>query len=108
MDKAYIARKLKAARDLISQEGAWTQGNCARDTNGNSVSCHSDEATCFCMIGAIVHVAPDSWPTLSGALYGSDEALIDNGIAAWNDTPDRTQAEVVAMFDKAIEIAGAA
>jgi hypothetical protein len=107
MDKAQKIAKLKEARELISQEGAWTQGYSARDANGDVANCLSEEATCFCMIGAIARVDPVGWPTLRGALYRGDEALMEHGIAAWNDMSGRTQEEVVAMFDRAIEIAEA-
>jgi hypothetical protein len=47
---------LKAARQLISDPAKWTQGEFARDVDGNEVKAWSEDATCFCAYGAIQRV----------------------------------------------------
>lgn len=56
----------------------------------------------FDMIGAIV-ASMDPGKHFESVYYGPMEHVIPaHNISVWNDTPGRTQDEVVAMFDKAI------
>ena len=94
------AEHLRAARALLTPEGAWTQGTFARCENGNSIYLKDENAVCWCAMGAI-------W------FYGySSKAemflrnIVEN-ITTWSDSPNMTQAEVLAAFDKAIELAEA-
>ncbi len=98
---------LRAARELVAR--GWTQGTPARDTSGDCVSPRSPAAVCWCALGAIAAssgtpawaVPPEVRSALALALPG------DWGkcrIAMWNDHPLRTQAEAVAVFDRAAEI----
>lgn len=100
-----VKQTLIAARALI--EKGWTQDAYARDADGAACSVNDDRATCFCMNGAVMRVA---------GIYRENDALMvftALGSAAgvtryshhWNDAPGRTQAEVLALFDKAIEAA---
>jgi hypothetical protein len=68
---------LGLARDSLSRPGGWCQG-------GESID------------GALWH---DAYGRLRQALpdgYGS--------VAAYNDTPGRTQADIVSLFDRAIKL----
>ncbi len=92
---------LKAARQLISDPAKWTQGELARDADGNETNPNYDSATCFCAHGAIQYFTKDE--TLSEA----DRLLIavcsdehDCYVEEFNDT--HTHAEVLALFDAAI------
>lgn len=97
---------LRKARELIARPGGWTQGASARDARGGVVSIAKDTATCFCTLGSLGAAA-----AVTGFLYWSardafrlaNEEAMEVGIALWNDAPERTQADVVAAFDKAIE-----
>ena len=93
--------KLRAARALIAAPGGWTQGASARDSNGRAIVSHSPSAVCFCSGGALFRV--------NGHYLENREALrramnCDN-LVDWNDVLGRTQAEVVAAFDRAIALA---
>lgn len=102
-DTATVLRK---ARDLLTPDGAWMQG------------AYSDpERRCFCLAGAINIAAagrPDAeldgpasiarrvvWDVLAD---GRPKAISPAPIE-WNDTPGRTQAEVLALLDRAIAAA---
>ena len=93
---------LRAAREKISAPGAWTQRITARNALGQSTQSRSSDAVCWCARGALWAVSDDSdspveWLT----------AAADVGLIYFNDTPGRTQAEVLAVFDKAIALAEA-
>ena len=85
---------LKRARELISQPGKWHQGE-FRSADWSRV----------CALGAIL----DSSPGISDDLYNDAAwALVYvlprgyNCPATYNDAPGRTQAEIVALFNRAI------
>lgn len=101
---AEIADKLAEARKLI--ESGWTQGAFARDKSGQHLDeFTSREAVYFCAWGAIKRAC------LSGKYHHTivffDQALGISNIAEWNDTPRRTQAEVIEAFKRAEELARA-
>lgn len=98
-----VADKLREARALI--ERGWTQGWFARTAAGNDCWYSAKEASCWCVTGALFRVAISVRE--ESRLAGTFLAAIDttDGIAGWNDVPDRTQAEVLAAFDRAIELA---
>jgi hypothetical protein len=91
---------LKAARALITPEGAWTTGDLARNFKGEAVNSRSPHAVCWCMSGAV----------RTASFYTSDwvagiDALgkvMSCSVPKFNDAPGRTQAEVLAKFDEAI------
>lgn len=86
----------------------WTQGAYARMSNevddGGKVPVDSPLATCWCIMGAVFAVTPAGVPYRM-ALDKLKEA---NGwedtsnIIQWNDDPDRTQEQVLELFDKVI------
>jgi hypothetical protein len=103
-----IADILDRAADLIEPEGAWIQGRLSNsgDTRG--------KATCFCVVGAIYAAAGEddekaadhARDVLAQTLgYADDnpspEFAGDTPVVAWNDTPKRKQAEVVAKLREA-------
>ncbi|MFA6031846.1 MAG: hypothetical protein WC889_02965, partial [Myxococcota bacterium] len=58
MSDLSVADVLERAADLIEPEGAWTQGESARDANGKPLKQGSDHnAVCWCVLGAIGKVA---------------------------------------------------
>lgn len=95
---------LVAARALI--ERGWTQRAAARNEAGLPVSYRSETATCWCLSGA-----------LRVSSNGSDQRWLDvlafmrtmtprHSVVAFNDDPDTSQSDVLALFDRAIERAG--
>lgn len=97
---------LIAARALIEAPERWTKGEFARNKEGEKCHANSDAASCYCMEGAILSQS-GKWPLKARAcaiLRASLASAIT--IPVWNDAPERTHAEVLAAFDRAIELAG--
>lgn len=100
---------LRAARELLTPEGAWTQGVAARDAAGNEVQSNSPDAVCFCSYGALWHVAGIKNDAvdlcellLSDVIEGrTGEPFIDH----WNDAEGRKHEEVLSVFDAALYMA---
>ena len=98
---------LKAAKAVIANPENWTQGWYYKYKNGTSCKRYED-AECFCSLGALrkVNDCYDDY-YLNGTLY-LDLALETLNVKAgsvfiFNDT--HSHAEVMALFDKAIELA---
>ncbi len=92
---------LERARRRIAS--GWTQEVAARDVSGKPVSYDAIEATRWCAIAA-VWVDGDKCAAnfLREALK---KRRVGKDIATWNDAPGRKRAEVVKLFDDAIELA---
>jgi hypothetical protein len=102
-----IAEKLVEARKLI--ERGWTRKVYARTKSGKETTLTRKSATCFCAMGAIGRVFDDDDPNFyTPGMRFLAAAIGTDPIYEWNDAPGRTQAEVLAAFDKAIELARAA
>jgi hypothetical protein len=91
-----VADKLREARALV--ERGWCQ-HVFDQTHGDQ--------QLFCAVGAIVRVtrAVSCYLDVVGTLRQAVDPR--GGLYGWNDAPERTQAEVLAAFDKAIELAEA-
>jgi hypothetical protein len=102
-----VAEKLRAARALI--ERGWTQGAPARTKGGVPVWGGESSAVCWCVVSAMCRATPDGQTALLSVPLRKTIGLSDNGggLTEWNDAPERTQAEVLAAFDRAIELAEA-
>lgn len=95
---------LKKARKLLSKPEKWTQGWYYKDSNGQDVYDDMDEAVCFCAMGAIERSSNAQVEVESKALLLLKNAVrVD--VAAWNDAPRRTHAQILRGFDKAIKLA---
>jgi hypothetical protein len=101
-----VVRILRQAKDLIGTPERWTRYSAAIDADGNTCSITSSLAVSWCAFGAVTKIgkeADDSYRSrailcldaAAGRAYGSAPALNDNA----------SHAEVMAMFDRAIEIA---
>ena len=92
---------LNAAADLIERTG-WTQGEFAKDADGDPVSATSPFANCFCMFGAIYRVTAEVSPRGSIMADLAEEILAErvgyDHFSKWNDHPDRTKEEVIAAL----------
>ena len=93
--RAVIERALELVRK------GWTQRANARDASGNAVSPIGTEACCWCLDGALL-VASDSALEYLQASISVSEALGGKGYIGWNDTPGRTQDEVVSLLERLI------
>ncbi|MGI4744926.1 MAG: DUF6197 family protein [Janthinobacterium lividum] len=97
-----VAEVLDAAADLLTSEGAWTQGAQARRADGKQVMADGPNAVCWCLIGATEAADPEYFGTdADRVLYH----LLGVDIVEWNDAPGRTQAEVVAKLREAATLA---
>lgn len=96
---------LIAARELISAPERWTQGVHARDVSGDVAT--RTTAVCWCGFGAVWEVVETPFSDLSDEC----ERLLDRAVGCpyvdWQDSFECTHAEVLAAFDKAIELARA-
>lgn len=88
---------LIAARKLINKPIKWGRGRRGTDRPLN---------TC-CTAEAIENAAPfgsPGWANLRLAAYRAVGNVVHReSLVSWNDEPDRTHAEVLAAFDRAIE-----
>ena len=99
-------QQLIEAKALIQDKKNWTRGAYARDSQGFQVRPRSSFATCFCSVGALLHVAGAedeastalAEPLRMAALrlgWGTAEALNDNDTLGHD--------KVMLMFKKVIE-----
>jgi len=94
-------------RGLERIRRGWCQGALSRDANG--IDCCDIQETgppmSWCMIGAVAGQVNECSILFHKAI---DEIFADEclgGIDSWNDEPGRTQSEVIAVFERAIELA---
>lgn len=97
--------QLHEVRELLAR--GWCQGAYAKTDRGRPIGPNETPATCFCLTGACIRVVGDG-PGMSGFLAHLRETLELRGweyhsIPIWNDSPGRTQAEVLALVDETIE-----
>lgn len=101
MSAADTIAGLRAARALI--EKGWTQRTYARDANGNVVEETDGGAVAFCAAGACWAVSSREARDALRRQVGLETNTPDwPSISAFNDAPDRTQQDVLALFDRTI------
>jgi hypothetical protein len=88
-----VVKNLKAAKVLIDTPEKWGKGSLQPADN------------CFCAIGAVMDVSMD-WVAGANRL---SEHLPDGfrRVVEYNDHPDTTHADIMALFDRAIAAAEA-
>ena len=86
------------ARKLIEKPENWTKGEPARNTEGIRVNPTSEEAVCWCSLGALVAVEDG----LSVFTYDALAPYMKDYIPAFNDSVNTTHADILEAFDKAI------
>jgi hypothetical protein len=96
---------LKKAKEKIEQ--GWCQHVIAKDREGTKVPADSPEAIQWCSVGAIasIYAKQDVFITFTPEYNLILKVLKTESLAEWNDRPKRTIEEVLAAFDKAIELA---
>jgi hypothetical protein len=101
-----VATKLREARALIERGWVQTTYACANRQTGG---------LCYCLYGAINEAvvgnpfddcqdATTEYEEMLARAIGYDP-LFSGSLHEWNDAPERTQADVLAAFDRAIELA---
>lgn len=102
---------LKRARALIATPKAWCQQKAAASLfRPGYIAPSSPDATSFCAMGALIKegfgIDDRAWCAASDFLQNAIPAgSRDSTIPRYNDTPGRTHAEILALFDRAIEAA---
>lgn len=93
---------LRKARALIEKPEAWVKEHFAVKADGQDTHYADADAVRFCVAGALRRVEDQH-----GLAYEilRQAARCFGSICEWNDAPERTHAEVLAAFDKAIAIA---
>lgn len=105
---------LSATRNLLSDPGHWTKNAFARDAYGVRLhNGYDDEATCWCAAGAAEHfVGPGDagWRLANRVIEIMRDALPSEwrrSLGRFNDDPSTTHADILAVLDRAIELAKA-
>jgi hypothetical protein len=97
--------QLEAVYKLIEKPENWTQGAYARRADGTAILGDSyvcvthTEAHSRCIFGAGMACDIGTY-SMSAALHGLSG---QPNLASWNDAPERTHAEVLALLKSAIE-----
>lgn len=92
---------LTRARARIEKPEAWTKGAIARTSDDERTLARDPQATCWCALGAIAaerggEVHHPAWQAVQQQLPAGES------IGSFNDHPDTTHADVLALFDRAI------
>lgn len=105
MKKSEKIVALKKAREYV--EKGWIQKAIARNQSGERVDYIDEEATCFCLEGAIRRACKLLYITDYGffSIAGDFREELGNfySIHRWNDYPERTKEEVLYTVDKVIK-----
>lgn len=103
---------LTEARRLIAEKG-WCQKAWCILPDGKRVADNeglvTTAACAFCADGAVIAASRDLHTGDVDAVFLLDRALGEGsvGVIAFNDEPGRTRDQVIAIFDRAIELAKA-
>lgn len=104
-----VLELLVEAKALIEDESKWARGYYARGKNGELREPTEDGATCFCSIGALMKVLngydyPESLQ-IDRAERVLNKCVGGNGsIIGFNDDRSNSHEDVMAVWDKAIEL----
>ena len=110
LEDTQLLELLRASRGKIA--AGWTQGCFAKDALGEQVNPEAPTATCWCAVGAVRASMGPAYriAMIDGRAHAelyeaiASVGAIDSGdaIVEFNDKQGRTQAEVLALFDRAI------
>ena len=102
---------LRAAKALIDTPGKWAQGVCGRDILGGEIGPDdfnggtATHAVSRCSIAALLSATGGVHDVAGLALVALAHEVGEEdkrGVIYWNNAPERTHAEVMAAFDRAI------
>ena len=98
-----VREVLIAAKELISTPERWTQNAFARGMDGLQVPLDTGAACQWCIAGAMIKVSNLTERRIYGlasrVLAGETSCGV---VTHYNDAPERTHAEVMELFDRAI------
>ena len=98
--------RLVAARKKIEDPANWIKGRYAADANGEKCLSYADEACKFCALGALFSTEAGYFnePSVE-ILYEASHELGFDGVTEMNDDERTDHPKVMALYDKAIELA---
>lgn len=113
MEKAAKSvERLIVIRGLLADPSAWTKAAMARASDGRAVSLHGGGACMWCLDGALSHDAPGGSSLSAFKLERVTRSYVrlalgglDRSIWGFNDDPSTTHADILAVLDRAIELA---
>lgn len=96
------ARMITEARERVL--GGWCQGAVARDASGRAVAASSSHACQWSLLGSLLASRNGGrLSELADAVGSLHSSIGESALEVWNDRPWRTQQEVVAAFDRAMD-----
>jgi hypothetical protein len=95
-------RLMAEARERVAT--GWCQGAVAEDEHGRAVGPASSDARRWSVLGAVL-ASWDGGPVaeLGQAVASLRASTEESPLEVWNDRPERTQRDVIAAFERAIE-----
>lgn len=93
---------LLAVRALLSAPERWTQGYFACDSTGTAVDFSCDDATRFCVLGAILRVADNAPSFIRSQMRARIAREANSKVHYFNDSPLTTHADILRVLDQAI------
>lgn len=100
--------KYSTVYELLEDPNHWTQGTYARNKYGDQAISYSDEATCFCLLGAIYRVYAGSPDKVNNAIGRLSEEFVKMGLpqdcgnwVTWQDERETTHEEVLELVKRA-------
>ena len=93
---------LIAARALIASPESWIKDNSAQDANGVPVGTFYEGACKFCTVGAITCASGETLTETRASILRAHLPKPFDNLVNFNDHPDTTHADVLALFDRAI------
>lgn len=109
-----IAARLQQIRDLLSDPKRHAVGELAKDKLGRRVSSHSNNAVCWCLLGAIGKFSPTGTDPMPVVMALHEELPADAVKRASSYTTDLHQfndkhpEEILPLIDRAIATASGA
>ena len=99
---------LITARERITDPRRWCQGALAKDAFGNRVSPVKHNAVRWCAAGACDATAGLMNAQSNAAVNALACELYDKSLVSYNDRPETTHADILALYDRAIAAQGTA
>lgn len=99
-----VLRCLRDVRDRLADPQRWTTRAPARDASGRAVTMLDGDACAWCL-GAAAVLDGDGTLVTRQAMRLLTRAAGGRQVVVWQDTAGRTHAEILAVVDRAMELA---
>lgn len=96
-----VADVLERAAARLAGEGAWTQRAFARRHDGSVAYSSCDPRVCSWCLGGALLKENEATPFDISQVANAVRAVIGADLVGWNDAPERTQEQVVAVLREA-------